>query len=577
MKRTTNGELTQLILDRVASGQMTRRGFVGSTLAAALLAACQSAPGGKQVMAATDNQARNQKKLQGTYDYVVVGAGASGSVIAGELAKQGLDVLVVESGGPDTAPTIANPSIWFYNVGSALDFSLPLTKTPFTDNREIKMALGHVVGGGSSINAMVWARGMERDYDGWAKNGATGWAFKDVLPMFKAQEDWEGGANEWRGAGGPIHIRRPGDPHPTAPAFLAAAKQMGIPVHDDLNGPMREGAGYINMNIAADGSRVSAARAFLRPNLDRKNLTLMPNTNVTRVLFDGDRAIGVEIATAKGLQSIHVRREVILSAGTIHTPQLLMLSGIGKADELKRLGIPTVANLRGVGQNLQDHTLLAGVVFKYKGKMPDRPADSDAVEAQAYLSSGVDNNTADISLVLEQLALATPEAAARFGAPPQEGFTIAPALIQPTARGQVRLASASWKDAPIVEGNHLGTDRDLAAIVRGIQMARELGAQNAFDGVREIEAIPGPKYKDRSDLEALARSAAGSFGHAVGTAKIGTDGDAVVDSELRVHGVRGLRVADASVMPRIPSAATNAASIMIGGRAVEMLLKGTWS
>jgi choline dehydrogenase len=577
MKRNNNSELTQSILDRVASGQLTRRGFAGSILASALLAACRSAPGGKEAMAAGENQARNQSQLQGSYDYVVVGAGASGSVIAGELAKKGLEVLVVESGGPDSAPTIFNPSIWFYNVGSPLDYSLPLVQTRFTANRTIKMALGHVVGGGSSINAMVWARGMARDYDGWAKNGADGWAFKDVLPMFKAQEDWEGGANEWRGTGGPIHVRRPGDPHPTAPAFLAAAKQMGLPIADDLNGPMREGAGYINMNIAADGTRVSAARAFLRPNLDRKNLTLMTNTNVTRVLFEGDRAIGVEIATADGVKTIRIRREVILSAGTIHTPQILMLSGIGNADELKRLGLPTVANLRGVGQNLQDHTLLAGVIFKYKGKMPDRPADSDAVEAQAYLSSGVDDHPTDISLVLEQLPLATPEAAARFGAAPKEGFTIAPALVQPTARGQVRLQSTNWKDAPIVEANHLGTDHDLAAIVKAIELARELGAQKAFDDFREVEAIPGPRIKDRSDLEDLARTAAGSFGHAVGTAKIGNDPDAVVDSELRVHGVRGLRIADASVMPRIPSGATNAPSIMIGGRAVEMLLKGNWS
>ena len=576
MKRTTS-ELNQSILDRVARGEFSRRGFLGSTLAAAMLAACRSVPGGKQAIEAGDNQARNLSELKGSYDYVVVGAGAAGSVIAGELSKHGVDVLVIESGGPDTAPTIANPSIWFYNVGSPMDFSLPLAPTKYTDNRAIKMALGHVVGGGSSINAMVWARGMERDYDDWAKNGAAGWAFKDVLPMFKAQEDWEGGANEWRGAGGPMQIRRPGDPHPTAPAFIEAAKQMGFPIVDDLNGPMRVGAGYINMNIAADGSRVSAARGFLRPNLDRKNLTLMSNTDVTRVLFEGDRAVGVEIANAEGVKQIRIRREVVMAAGTIHSAKLLMLSGIGNADELAKLGITPVSNLRGVGQNLQDHTLLAGVIFKYKGKMPDRPADSDAVEAQAYLSSGVDNRTGDISLVLEQLPIATPEAAARFGAPPQEGFTIAPALVQPTARGRVRLASASWKDEPIVEANHLGSDHDLAAIVKAIELARELGAQKAFDGLREAEAIPGPNYKDRSDLEALARAAAGSFGHAVGTAKIGTDSDAVVDGELRVHGVRGLRVADASVMPRIPSGATNAPSIMIGGRAAEMLLKGKWS
>jgi choline dehydrogenase len=433
------------------------------------------------------------------------------------------------------------------------------------------MALGHVLGGGSAINAMVWLRGLERDYDAWERSGAKGWGFRDVLPIFKAQEDWEGGANDWRGAGGSIHIRKPGNPHPTAPVFIEAARQMGFPLVDDMNGPMQPGAGYINMNIAADGSRVSAAHAFLRPNLNRANLTVLLNTSVTRVLFEGDRASGVEIVTGDVARKTRATREVILTAGTIHSPKLLMLSGVGNAAELKKLGITPVANLRGVGQNLQDHVLVSGVVYQYKGKMPDRPADSNAVEAEVYFSSGVDSHATDVNLVLEQLPIATPEAAARFGAPPQEGFTIAPALVQPTSRGQVRLATVNWKDSPIIECNHLGTDRDLAAIVRAIEVARELGQQAAFDSVREAELIPGLKATSRGDLIDLARTGSASFGHAVGTAKIGSDADAVVDSELRVHGLRGLRVADASVMPSIISAPTNAASFMIGGRAAELI------
>lgn len=183
-------------------------------------------------------------------------------------------MLLVESGGVDTAPTISNPSIWFYNVGGSLDWSVPIAPVPQLNNRKFNMALGHVLGGGSSINAMVWSHGMDRDYDSWARSGAACWGFKDVLPMFKSQDDWEGGENEWRGAGGPIHIRRPGTPHPTAPAFLEAARQMGFAILDDVNGPLRTGAGYINMKLAADGTRVSAARAFLQPNLSRPNLTV---------------------------------------------------------------------------------------------------------------------------------------------------------------------------------------------------------------------------------------------------------------------------------------------------------------
>jgi choline dehydrogenase len=262
---------------------------------------------------------------------------------------------------------------------------------------------------------------------------------------------------------------------------------------------------------------------------------------------------------------------VILSAGTIHSAKLLMLSGVGDAAQLRKFGIKPVANLRGVGQNLQDHAIVSGLVYQYKGKIPDRPADSNAVEAEIYLSSGVDNRTADINIVLEQLPFATPEAAARFAPPPKDGFTIAPALVQPTSRGQVRLASANWHDAPIIEGNYLGTDRDVAAIVRAIEVARELGSKSALDGVRQEEVVPGTKASSRADLVELARTAAASFGHPVGTAKIGHDKDAVVDSELRVHGLRGLRVADASVMPSILSGPTNAASYMIGGRAAQLI------
>jgi choline dehydrogenase len=509
--------------------------------------------------------------VRGAYDYIVVGAGASGSVIAGELSKTGAEVLVIESGGMDDAPTIGNPSIWFYNVGGPLDWNLPIEPTPQLNNRKFNMALGHVVGGGGSINAMVWSRGLARAYDSWERHGAAGWGFKDVLPMFKSQEDWEGGANEWRGVGGPIHVRRPGTPHPTAPAFLEAARQMGFATVDDMNGPMRPGAGYINMNIAADGSRVSAARAFLRPNLGRPNITLQLNARVTKVLFDGDRAIGVQVAAGDGFRNVRASREVILAAGTIHTAQVLMLSGIGNAEELHKLGIASIANLRGVGQNLQDHVIVSGVIYKYKGKMPDRPVDSNAVDAEIYFTSGLSSHPADINLVLEELPIATPEASARFGAPPAEGFTIAPALVQPTSRGRVGLASADWRDAPIIEGNYLGTEHDLAAIVRAIEVARELGRQTAFDGVREAEVIPGPKAASRQDLVDLARSASASFGHAVGTAKIGVDADAVVDSSLRVHGVRGLRIADASVMPSIVAAPTNAPSIMIGGRAAALI------
>src|ERR1700745_4224714 len=513
----------------------------------------------------------NISHVEGQYDYIVVGAGAAGSVLAAELSASGAHVLAIESGGSDDAPTIANPSIWFYNVGGPLDYHLPDNPSPRLNNRKFNMALGHVVGGGSSINAMVWMRGMQRDYDRWAENGAKGWAFADVLPVFKKQEDWEGGANEWRGAGGPIHIRRPRDPPPTAPAFIDAAREMGMPVLDDVNGPMRPGAGYLNMNIAADGTRVSAVRAFLRPALSRPNLKLLLNTNVVKLNFKGTRCVGVRIMTDGAIKDIAADKEVILAAGSINSPKLLMLSGVGEAKALHSLGIDVVANLPGVGENLQDHVLVSGVVFKYKGKMPDRPVDSNAVEAEAYLSSGPSDDT-DISLVLHQLPVVTPEVASRFGTPPGDTFTIAPALVQPTSKGSVRLASDNFQDAAVIDGNYLGTDQDFAAIVRAIEAARELGRQHAFDSVRESELIPGPQAT-AEEIQDLAKLASASFGHAVGTCKMGVDKLAVVDPELRVHGILGLRVADASVMPRIITGpGTNASTHMIAGRASKLVL-----
>jgi choline dehydrogenase-like flavoprotein len=516
-------------------------------------------------------QRANRASLRPSYDYVIVGAGAAGCVLASELSASGAQVLLIESGGADDAPTVLNPSVWFYNVGGPLDYHLPVTPLPQLNNRNFNMALGHVLGGGSSINAMVWIRGTQADYDGWAANGAKGWAFADVLPVFKSQEDWEGGANDWRGAGGPIHIRRPTHPHITAPAFIDAAREMGLPILDDVNGPMRSGAGYINMNIAADGTRVSAARAFLHPALSKPNLTLLLNTNVVKLNFKGTRCMGVMLMTDGAVKGIAADKEVILAAGTINSPKLLMLSGVGEAKALRNFGIDVVEDLPGVGENLQDHVLLSGVVFKYQGKMPGRPADSNAVEAEAYLSSGPSGDT-DISLVLHQLPVVTPEVASRFGTPPPDAFTIAPALVQPTSRGSVRLASDNFQDAAVIDGNYLGTDHDLAAIVRAVEAAREIGHQHAFDSLRESELIPGPKAS-AEEIRELARLGSASFGHAVGTCKMGVDTLAVVDPELRVHGILGLRVADASVMPRIITGpGTNASTHMIAGRAANLIL-----
>ena len=517
------------------------------------------------------DHASDTKQLKRSYDYVIVGAGAAGCVLANGLSASGAQVLLIESGWTDDAPTVLNPSVWFYNVGGPLDYNLPIVPTAGLNKRAFRMALGHVLGGGSSINAMVWTRGMERDFEGWVQAGAKGWGFKDVLPIYKAQEDWEGGANTWRGTGGPVHVSRPKHPHPTAPAFVGAAREMGMPILEDMNGPCRPGAGFINMNISADGTRVSAARAYLRPAMSRPNLTLSLNTDVMKLNFVGTRCTGVKVMTNGAMKDVAADKEVVVAAGAIGSPKLLMLSGVGDPSALRPLGITVVEDLPGVGRNLQDHILVSGVVFKYKGKMPDRPADGNAVEAKAYLSSGASQDHSDISLVLEQLGAVTPEASARFGAPPPDAFTIAPALVQPSSRGHVRIASANWQDPAIIDANYLETDQDRRAIVGAINAARELGHQQAFNEVRDVEVIPGPRATAQ-DVEDLARTGSASFGHAAGTCKMGIDSLAVVDPDLHVHGLQHLRVADASVMPRVITGPTNAPTQMIAGKAAQLIL-----
>ncbi len=509
--------------------------------------------------------------LRSTYDFVIVGAGSAGCVLAAEFSKSDAQVLIVEAGGSDDGPTISNPSIWFYNVGGPLDYHLPLQPSPRINNRSLYMALGRVLGGGSSINGLCWGRGMQRDFDGWAQGGAAGWGFADVLPVFKAQEDWEGGANEWRGVGGPIHLQVPHDPHPLARAFVQGAGAMGMPIIDDLNGPMRPGVGYVNMNVGTDGLRVSAASAFLHPALGRSNLTLLLNAGVQRVNFRGKRATGIRVIVDGVTKDIGAEREVILCAGGVGSPKMLMLSGVGDAADLRALGIDVVEHLPGVGQNFQDQILVLGVVFKHKGKLPERRPDSNAVEAEAYWSSGLSPEGTDINLVLHEMMVTTPEVAARFGSAPEDAFTIGAALAQPTSRGSVRLASADPSDAAIVDGNYFGTDFDFKATIRAIELSRELGHQAAFGDMREAELIPGP-HATAADIEELARAGATSFGHPVGGCKIGVDDLSVVDPQLRVRGIEGLRVADSSVMPRIVTGPTNAPTIMVAGKAAQMIL-----
>ena len=564
-------EALEGLLDRLSAGRLGRRGFL-SAIAAMGLGSLVDPTGVGRATVAGDVQVGNRRTLKAGYDYVIVGAGAAGCLIAARLAEAGADVLLVESGGTDDLPQVSTPGIWFTNIGGPLDWKFKAEPSAAVAGRRVPMAMGHVLGGGTSINALLWVRGLASDYDGWARQGCEGWGFEDILPIYRSLEDWQGGANKWRGAGGPLHVMTTQTPHPTASAFIEASRQMGMTVLDDVNGPMREGAGYVNMTITRNGTRASAARAYLRPVLAQPNLTLLLDTHATRLLLNGTHCEGVELEMAGSLRQVRAAKEVIVTAGGMFSAKLLMLSGIGDADEARRLGIKPVADLKGVGRNFQDHPLLFGIVSAYKGAMPPRSMASNAVEAAAYVRSDAGLSDPDIKMVLMQLPVLSDEVRAAYGSPPPDSFTISPALVRPTSRGQLTLASANWREPARLNSGFLSTEHDLDATVRCIEMCRELGRQHAFDGIRTHELIPG-RNLSKPELQTFARSAAISFGHPVGTCRMGQDKDAVVDPRLRVHGMTGLRVCDSSIMPTIITGPTQAPSQMIGAKAAQMILQ----
>jgi choline dehydrogenase len=564
-----DAERAQSLLDALERGVLSRRRFL-ELLQAAGLSAALGGPAVAAASAAGSNQRAQRRSLKGSYDYIVVGAGAAGCIIAAALAEAGAEVLLLEAGGTDDLPQVSTPGLWFTNIGTPRDWRFTAEPSPNVDDRRVPIAMGHILGGGTSINAMLWVRGLASDFDHWASAGCTGWGFSDILPLYKRIEDWQGGANEWRGAGGPLPIRTPQQPHPTANAFIASCKNLGIPILEDVNGPMREGAGFVNMTITPEGARASASRCFLRPKLALPNLTLLLKTSATRLLFEATRCKGVRTRSGALHRDFTCTREVLVTCGGIGSARLLMLSGLGEAQSLRALGIKPVVDLAGVGQNFQDHPLLCGVVFQYRGAMPPRSLTSNAVEAAAYVRSRGQAEGPDIKMVLQQLPLMTPELRRRYPIATEEAFTISPALVRPTSRGTLTLRSANPEEGPRLEANFLATDADLRATVRCIELTRELGAQAGFSEVRDRELAPG-RALDRAALEDFARLSSISFGHPVGTCRMGLGGDAVVDPRLKVHGIQGLRVADSSIMPRIITGPTSAATHVIALKAADLL------
>ncbi|ARV57531.1 choline dehydrogenase [Nostocales cyanobacterium HT-58-2] len=499
------------------------------------------------------------------YDYVVIGAGSAGCVLANRLTEDSeTTVLLLEAGGPDTKPEIHIPLAFPKLVRSEIDWAYFTEEEPHLNGRKIFHPRGKVLGGCSSINAMVYIRGNRHDYDRWQELGNPGWGYQDVLPYFKKFENQQRGASQFHGVDGPLSVSDPVSPNVVSHRFIEAAVAMGYERNLDFNGLQQEGAGLYQLTYK-DGKRQSTAVAFLHPILHRPNLTTQTGALVTRLLFEGTRTVGVEYLHNGTMHQVRVNQEVILSAGAIVSPKLLMLSGIGQAEHLQSLGIPVVVDLPGVGQNLQDHL---AIYVGYLATQDIQPTlTSNIAEAGLFLHTSKNLDAApDLQFHFASILWVQREFA-RSG----PGFTFAPCLTHPQSRGNLSLRSSSPNDPPIIQMNYLQSESDIQVLVEAIKISRQLAYSGAFDEFLGEEVAPGAGVTSDEAIQAYIRQGCDTVYHPVGTCKMGTDPLAVVDSQLRVHGVDGLRVVDASIMPTITTGNTNAPTIMIGEKAADMI------
>jgi choline dehydrogenase len=499
-----------------------------------------------------------------TYDHIVVGAGSSGIPLAVRLSEDpGVRVLLVEAGGEAAGiESIASPPLWPANFLSPVDWSEQTEPQPGTAGRQHLAVRGKVMGGSSAINAMVFIRGDRAVYDGWASSGAPGWDYDAVLPYFKRCETSHRGDRRFRGSDGPLRPAPAAQPNPISTAFVAACVESGYPGADDLNADHLEGAALHDLNIV-DGVRQSTADAYLTADVRaRGNLDILAEASVQRLLLSGDRCVGVEVLH-EGVGREIAGSEVILSAGAIGSPRLLMLSGIGPADDLREIGIEVVTDLPGVGRNMQDHPIL-GVVFEATRPIP--PATTNLAEASLFWRSTPDADVADLQIMFHHIPFAPPQFA-----PPANACTLAVGNMCPRSSGHVRLPSANPADAPVISPGYLGDQADVDKFIVAIETIREIAQAPALADWGLTEALPGPAATSREALEHFIRQAVLPYNHVSGTCRMGNGRDSVVDPDLRVHGIRGLRVADASIMPRIVNANTHAAAVMIGERAAGLI------
>ena len=526
------------------------------------------------------------------YDFIVTGAGSAGCAVAGRLSEDGrFRVLLLEAGPKDSYPWIHIPLGYHKTFNnSRVNWMFDSEPEPELNNRIMYQPRGKVLGGTSSINGMVYMRGNAADYDEWRQRGCEGWDYDSVLPYFKRAEDQERGADEFHGVGGPLKVSDHRWQPTLAKAMHEAAQQAGIPANPDFNGKTQEGVGFYQSTINR-ARRWSSARAYLRDSKKRKNLVIATSAHATRVLIENGRAVGVEYRTPDGLQTARVRHEVIVSGGVYGSPQLLMLSGLGPAEHLSKHGIEVIKDMPGVGSHLHDHfntyvaykcaqpvtmndlvnslprRIMAGMQYAF-GRTG--PLASMGLYVGALVRS--DKRLERPDLQINMFAWAIKERN-RHGVTPQpfSAFGLSPVHLRPDGRGTVRLKSADPLAAPEIRFNFLKSANDWNAMIQGMRICREIGKQAALKPFVVEEILPGPQVTEEKDLRDFIRANGVSNLHPVGTCRMGREVDAVVDPQLRVHGIAALRVADASIMPSIVAGNTNAPSIMIGEKCADMV------
>ncbi|KIN78286.1 GMC family oxidoreductase [Sulfitobacter mediterraneus] len=527
------------------------------------------------------------------FDFIIVGAGSAGCALANRLSESGKhSVALLEAGPRDRNPWIHIPVGYFKTMGSpGADWRYETQADPGLAGRSIPWPRGRVLGGSSSINGLLYVRGQPQDYDGWAQLGCTGWGWDEVLPFFKRSENWEGeDRSGLRGKDGPLSVQNSRLNREVVDLWIDAAEASGFRRNADYNGEDQEGVGYFQLTMR-DGFRCSSAVAYLKPARGRKNLEIITNAQTEKVLIKDGRAVGVRARVNGKMTNIGARNEVILSAGSIGSPQILMLSGVGDGDELAKHGIQVQKELAGVGKNLQDH-LQARPVFKTdlstinteinnifkQGMIALRYAANRSGPMAMAVSLGTGFvkteehlETADIQFHIQPFSADKPsDGPHKFSA-----FTASVLQMRPESAGHLELRSANMDDHPLIHPNYLATDTDCRTIVKGIQIARKIAQFEPLKSHVTEEHAPGPGVgvDDEAAILDWARRTAVTIYHPTGTCKMGTDSMAVVDPRLRVHGIKGLRVADASIMPRIVSGNTNAPAIMIGEKASDLILE----